>query len=88
MTSYPLFVCGQMVQMCIRDRSGTGVPGVHGQNALQGAAALHPQSADRSQAESRPAAETCEGKNQAKGAGTMKPELKKLLVLNLSLIHI
>ena len=28
-------------------------------------------------------AETCEGKNQAKGAGTMKPELKKLLVLNL-----
>ena len=29
------------------------------------------------------AAKTREGKNQAKGAGTMKPELKKLLVLNL-----
>ncbi len=44
-------------------QSGTGVPGVHSQNALQGAAALHPQGADRSQAESGPAAETCERKN-------------------------
>ena len=39
-------------------QSGTGVPGVHGQNTLQGAAALHPQGADSSQAESSPAAET------------------------------
>ena len=64
-------------------QSGTGVPGVHGQNAHQGAAAFYPQGAGSSQAESRPAAETRQRKNQAKGAGTMKPELKKLLLLNL-----
>ncbi len=50
---------------------------------LQRAAALYPQGAGSSQAESRPAAETRQRKNQAKGVRAMKPELKKLLVLNL-----